>query len=228
MAVPQAAQLKTQTIGLYGQPLGAEAMEYLDTVFGEVAKAWDTWSKGITYGGLTAIGAGVGAWSGTGSGGMMSGQSFTVAPISFKDDSAQQLKFTKGLTDALKQKFTMFPATFKFSSVQYLGSSGATPIAPGPVNASIMPVTMMIAGVGTNPSGIADLWEASLQPPEFKLSDPNAKSGPLIKAMAGAIEQSFQSVWLVTAQISGNSFSGAGAPGGVVTGFPTSTDGKVL
>jgi hypothetical protein len=228
MPAPQAAQLKSQAVALYGQQLGAEAQEYLDALFGEVSKAWDMWSKGITFGTLTAVGAGVGAWSGVGSGGAMSGQSFSMAPFSFKGNSAQQLKFTKGLADALKQKFTMFPATFKFSPVQFAGSSAATPIAPGPVSAVIIPATMMMAGAGQNPSGIADLWKSSLTPPEFKLDDPNAKSGDLIKAIAGSIEQSFQSVWLATTMVQTNSLNAAGAPGGVVAGFPTGMDGKLV
>jgi len=228
MAVPLAPQLSSQAQALYGQQLGPEAMEYLDALFGAVSKAWDAWSKSIKWGTLLASGAGVGAWSGVATGGVMTGDPFNMESFSFKGNSPQQVKFSAGLADALKQKITLFPPTFKFTTVQLVGTSGATPIAPGPVSASCIPAPMMTAGAGQNPTGIADLWKAALTPPDFKLDDPNAKSGDLITAIAGAIEQSFQTVWLTTTMVSGNTITAAGTPGGVVAGFPTSLDGKLV
>jgi hypothetical protein len=159
----------------------------------------------------------------------MTGTPFMMQePFNFKGNSAQQLKFTKALASTLQQKFAPFPSSFKFTSVQYMGTSGATPISPGPVSATCVSAPLNTVGSGTAPSGIADVWSSLLAPPEFQLDNPNAKSGDLIKAIAKAIEQSFQTVWLMTTQISANSFSGAGTPGGVVTGFPTGTDGKLV
>jgi hypothetical protein len=229
MTIPAPSDLKSKTKKFYGQSLGPEADEYLDMIFGKIESAWKAWQDSMAFGQILVSGGGVGAWAGVGNGGVMSGQPFVMQePFIFKGNSPQQLKFTKALADTLQQKFSPFPASFKFSAVQYTGTSGATPITPGPVSATCVSAPLDTMGKGSNPSGIADAWAGLLQPPEFQLDNPRAKSGDLIKAIAKAIEQSFQSVWIVTAQISGNSFSGAGAPGGVVTGFPTSTDGKVL
>lgn len=228
MPAPAAAQMKSQAKALYGQQLGAEGEEYLDLLFDKISSAWDTWQKGITFGSLTAAGGGVGAWSGVGNGGTMTAQPFVLEPFSFKNNSAQQLKFTNSLASALKAKFAPFPLSFKFVGVSYMGTSGATPVNPGPVNAICTSMPLSAAGSGQAPSGIADAWQAALTPPEFQLSDPNAKSGDLIKAIASSIEQSFQTVWLVTTMLSGNTLAAAGAPGGVVAGFPTGPDGKLL
>lgn len=220
--------MKSQTKALYGQQLGAEGEEYLDMLFDKISSAWDTWQKGISFGGLTAAGGGVGAWSGVGNGGAMTAQPFVLEPFSFKNNSAQQLKFTSALASALKAKFAPFALSFKFSGVNYIGTSGATPTSPGPVNASCAPVPLTAAGTGEAPSGIAGVWKAALTPPEFQLANPNAKSGELIDAIASAIEQSFQTVWLTSTVISGNTLKATGTPGGVVAGFPTEPNGKLV
>ena len=228
MPAPAAAQMKSQAKALYGQQLGAEGEEYLDMLFDKISSAWDVWQKGITFGSLTVAGGGVGAWSGLGNGGTMTAQPFVLEPFSFKGNSAQQLKFTNSLASALKVKFAPFPLSFKFSGVTYTGISGASPTSPGPVNALCASTPLVAAGQGEAPSGIADAWQAALTPPEFQLSNPNAKAGDLIKAIASAIEQSFQTVWLVTTMIGSNTLAASGAPGGVVAGFPTGPNGKLV
>jgi len=228
MPVPAAEVMKTQAIGFYGQPLGAEGKEYLGIVFEKIVSAWDTWQKSITFGALAVTGGGIGVWAGVGSGGAMTGQPFLLQPFSFKANSSQQLKFTKALADALNAKFTPFPTTFSFLAVNYTGTCGATPLSPGPVSAACIPAPLLSVGKGTAPSGIADVWAAALTPPEFQLSSPQAKSGELIKAISKSIEQSFQSVWLATTTINANNLTAVGAPGGVAAGFSTGSDGKLL
>lgn len=228
MPAPTAAQMKSQAKALYGQQFGAEGEEYMDMLFDKISSAWDAWQKGITFGALVAAGGGVGAWSGVGNGGIMTAQPFVLTPFSFKSNSAQQLKFTSSLADALKAKFAPFPLSFKFSGVNYVGTSGASPTSPGPVSASCVPTPLAAAGRGEAPSGIADAWQSALTPPEFQLGNPIAKSGDLIKAIASTIEQSFQTVWLTSTMISGNTLTAAGAPGGVVAGFPTESNGKLV
>ena len=201
MPIPPPIQLRTQAIGYYGMSLGPEAIEYLDALFGKVTDAWKTWQNSITFGTLTVAGGGVGAWSGVGNGGMMQGSPYVMSPFSFKGNSPQQIKYTKGLADALAMKFNAFPAAFKFSGVQYTGSCGATPINPGPVNAQNVPVPLLSAGSGQNPSGIAGIWKAALTPPDFDINNPAARSGQLIDAVCKAIEQSFQTVWLASTMI---------------------------
>ena len=227
MPIPPPIQLRTQAIGYYGMSLGPEAIEYLDALFGKVTDGWKKWQDSIAWGTLIVAGGGVGAWAGVGNGGMMQGSPYVMQPFSFKQNSPQQLKYTKGLADALAAKFTAFPATFKFTGVQYTGSCGATPINPGPVNAQNVPVPLLSAGSGQNPSGIAGIWKAALTPPDFDINNPAARSGQLIDAVCKAIEQSFQTVWLASTMIQGNILSGAAAAGGVVAGFPSGFDGKL-
>jgi len=227
MTIPQAADLRAQTVGYYGMPLGPEAIEYLDALFAKVTSGWKTWQDSITWGTLTVAGGGVGAWSGVGNGGVMQGSPYVMPPFKFKQNTPQQIKYTKGLADALASKFTDFPSTFKFANVQYTGSTTATPINPGSVSAQCVPTALQGAGKGVPPSGIASIWKASLTMPDFDINNPQAKSGQLVAAICKAIEQSFQTVWLATTMIQGNILSGAAAPGGVVAGFPSGLDGKL-
>lgn len=225
--IPSPSTLKAKTKASYGQKLGPAADEYLDALFKAVCDGWQSWQDSIKFGGLKANGGGVGAWSGVGSGGSMSGSTYKMASFSFKANSPQQIKFTQGLASALTQKFTPFPTSFKFGAVPFLGTSGASPSSSGPVNAINTPTPLGTAGGGSNPSGIASLWKSTLTPPDFDLGNPQCKSGTFIDAIASAIEQSFQTTWLTTTMITGNSLKTTGKPAGVVAGASTGSDGKL-
>jgi len=220
--------MSKQAVAAYGMPLAGEALQYLDGIFGAVEKAWKTWQDSIQFGTLVVNGAGVGAWSGVGSGGIMTGGPFLVEPVSFGADSPEQVQFTQGLISALQTKFTPWPASYKFSSLNYIGTSGATPINPGPVSAQNIPTQLAAVGAGQPISGLADLWIQSLPPPVWDLDNPQAKSKPLIKAIASTIETTFQSTWLATTIAQGSLITTAGAPGGVVAGIPSQPGGKLV
>lgn len=227
MTVPSASSMKKKAIGFYGMSLGKEAEEYLEKLFSAVESGWKSWQDSIKWGTLKVNGAGFPAWSGSGTGGAMQGQPFTMRPFSFKANSPEQVKFTKGLIDTLGVKFTAFPATYKFTAVQYAGTTGATDKNPGPVNAPCIPLTLQTAGKGQPPSGIAALWRSFLTPPDFFLDNPQAKSGQLVDAISKSIEQSFQTVWLASTFAQGNILSGKASPGGVVAGLSSGFDGKL-
>lgn len=226
--VPSASSLKSKAKGLYGQKLGKEGEEYLDALFDKVSSGWKAWQDSIKVGTLIVKGGGVGGWSGSGSGGKMSAQPFNLEKFTFNGNSPQQIKFSEALGESLKEKFAVFPNSYSCISVNFTGSCGATPTSPGPVSAASVAAILSVAGKGTTPSGIQDVWKKKLTPPEFQLDNPQAKSGELMKAIAGAIEQSFQSVWLITAQIQANNISCAATPGGVVAGFSSAFDGKIV
>lgn len=228
MPAPTAAQMRAQAELLYGQSFGAEGKQYMELLFSKISEAWDTWQKSITWGALEVAGAGSGGWAGVGEGGQMAGSPFILEPFSFANNSPEQLKFTQALADALKEKMSPFPATYEFILVNYAGDCGATGPSPGPVDALNIPMPLLTAGKGQNPSGIANLWKSMLTPPMFDLGNPNAKSGGLIDAIGKTIEQSFQAVWLTTTMASTNSVKCMGAPGGVVAGFPSALDGKLV
>ena len=227
MTVPAASKMKITAIGLYGQQLGPEAEEYLDALLGAVEKAWTSWQSTLKFGGNKVSGAGVGAFAGAGGGGVMTGGNFALEPFVFKKDPPELKKFTQGLADAISPKFTAFPTSYKIGVLSFVGVSGATPVSPGPVQASNVPMPLMTGGMGQNPSGIADVWKTLLTKPEFDLTNPQCKSGALVDAIGKAIEQEFQSTWLLTAQLVGNSLATAGAAGGVVTNALTGMDGVV-
>lgn len=227
MPIPAPAILISQTKANYGQTLGPEAEEYLNALFKAVCDGWKSWQDTIKFGGFAVSGGGVGAWAGSGISGMMMGSGYTMPSFSFKANSPQQVKFTNGLASTLAQKFTAFPSSYKIPSAMFTGVSGATPITPGPVSAQMTPAPMTI-GMGVNPSGIADIWKSTLTPPDFDMENPQGKSAALIKAISKAIEMAFQTTWLATTMLSGNTLTAAGAPGGVVVAAISPFDGKLL
>lgn len=229
MAVPSAAELVEKTVSAYGMKLGPKAKDYLMAVFKEVVSAWSTWESGISFGQLSVSGAGTGAWSGTGSGGVMVGKMpFKMATVYFEQNSSQQRQFTDAFAEALKDKFTPWPASFKFSALTYTGTCGATSTSPGPVSASCVATPLSTAGKGTNPSGIFGLWRPKLQPPDWDLGNPQAKSEPLMKAMAKAVEDAFANKWLSNTKATSDSFSATAPPNGVIpSGTSSETGGKL-
>lgn len=228
MPAPSTGQLKQKIISAYGQQLSGDANDFVQMICDKVCDAWQKWQDGITWGTNTITGGGVGAWTGTGTGGVMAGTPFSMSPFSFKNNSPQQIKFTQGLAKTLATKFTAFPSSYKFTLVNYMGTSGATPIAPGPVNAQCVSAPLSGVGSGQNISGLSALWKPELTPPDYDLTNPSAKAGDLVDAVSKAIEQCFQTVWLATTMIQGNIISTAGSPGGVVAGFSSGNDGKLM
>lgn len=217
-----------QAIALYGMPLGPEGLSYVDALFGAVEKAWKTWQDSILFANLVVNGAGVGAWSGVGAGGVMTSAPFIASAPSFGKNSPEQVQFTQALLTVLAEKFTRWPTTYKFSALNYIGASGATPVNPGPVTAQNLPTQLKAAGAGGPISGIADDWIKQLKPPTWDLENPQARSKPLISAIGKTIEMSFESIWLTTTIAQGSSLAATGAPGGVVAGIPSQPGGKLV
>lgn len=228
MSAPSSSKMSKDAQMYYGQSLGAEGEEYVDVLFENVVKGWKSWEGSITWGGLTVNGSGIGAWSGSGSGGQIEGAAYSLPDFIFKGNAPEQVKFAKGLGKALTQKFAAFVSSYKFQGVNYVGTSAATDKNPGPVDASNASTPLSGAGSGTNPSGIADLWKTFLPPPDFDFTNPQGKSDDLIKAIAKTIEQSFRTVWLAATMIQGNTVKTNGLPNGVVTGFTTPNNGKLM
>jgi hypothetical protein len=229
MPAPTGMEIKTLIISFYGMQLGPDAEEYIDKLTSEINKSWDKWQKSMKCGTIQISGAGVGAWSGVGSGGMIQASPFVLTPFSFKGNSAELTAFTSGVSQALSTTFDPWPLSFKFSGVNFIGTSGASSVSGGPVVAQNVPTPLKSAGSGKNPSGIAKLIESNLKPPAFDLRSPIAQAGKLSTAVGKALEQAFEATWLLGTMLTGNSADSApGAPGGVVTGFPTGLNGKLV
>lgn len=217
-----------QAISLYGMPLGGEGLSYVEALFGAVEKGWKSWQDSILFDSLIVNGGGVGAWAGVGSGGKMTSAPFLATAPSFGANSPEQIEFTQALLTVLGEKFTRWPTTYKFGALNYLGTSGATPINPGPVSAQNLPTQLKAAGAGQPMSGIADDWIKQLKPPTWDLENPQARSKPLIEAIGKTIEMTFESLWLTTTLAQGSPLVTAGAPAGVVTGIPSQPGGKLV
>lgn len=228
MPAPSASMMAQQAIALYGMPLGPEGLDYVNSLFGAVEKGWKSWQDSILFDSLIVTGAGVGAFSGVGVGGVMTSAPFAATAPSFGKNSPEQVQFTQSLLTVLTEKFTRWPTTYKFSALNYLGTSGATPVTPGPVAAQNLPTQLKAAGAGGPIAGIADDWIKSLTPPMWDLDNPNAKSKPLVKAIAKTIEMTFESIWLTTTIAQGSPLVTTGAPGGVVAGIPSQPGGKLV
>lgn len=169
----------------------------------------------------------MGAWSGVGSGGTITAPSYKIPPFIFKTQTRQQQKLTDGISQAISTKFAAWVGSFKFSGVSYVGTSTATPIAPGTFQANNVSVPLQVAGTGSTPSGIATLITASLTPPDFNINNPQARIKEFVAAISKGVEGTFTLTWLFTAQVSANLVSGAAAPNGI--GVSTSvTNGKVV
>ena len=229
MPAPESTAIKGLIIAAYGQQLGPDAEEYLDKLTSEINKSWDKWQKDMKCGQIMTSGAGVGAWAGMGSGGLIQGMPFIMAPFSFKDNPPELMSLSSGVSQAMSTTFDPWPLSFKFSGINFLGTSGATPTSPGPVNANSIPAPLKTAGSGKSPSGIADLIKSNLQPPAFDLSNPLGKAGMLADAIGKAIEQAFEATWLLSTMMSGTALLQApGTPGGGVAGFPSDLNGKLV
>lgn len=228
MPAPSAQSLRSAAVASYGMPLGPEAIEYLDMLFGEISSAWQEWQDSAVVKLVAVDGAGSGSWSGSGQGGKIETDPFVLKPVSFKNNSPEQLKFTQGLIKALDETFTPWADSYSFTALPFAGTSTATGSNPGNVDATNVPTDLSSAGSGDPLTGIADIWASTLKPPMFDLENPMAKSKELINAIGSAIETAFESEWLVTTMVMDNTLTGAAAPGGVASGLPSNPDGKLV
>ena len=202
--------------------------EYTLKLFAEIERAWILWQNGITFGGLTVTGAGIGGWSGIGTGGTASENTkFKISPFPFYQTTEQHRKFILGLSYALEKKFSEWAKNFTLSTVQYVGGSTASPTSPGNFTASVSPMPVGTL-VTNNVDGIAELWKEKLTVPDFNIDHPQARTKEMVAAVSGAIEKSFKTLWALSTTINGSTASGL-ASVGVGAGNGTSQkDGKLL
>lgn len=227
MSVPPSSLMRGFWQASYPHPKTSYVDEYVDKLFKEVESAWKKWEKSVKFGGLTVTGAGIGAWSGVGSGGAATAQPFELVIFPFYQNTPQHQKMLQGLAAALKQKFALWTASFTIPTVQYLGSCGASPISPGPFSANVVP-TPVGTLVTTDISGIKDIWEATLTPPDFNLTHPQARTKDMTQAVSSAIEKAFSSLWSTTTMISGSTVMGVGTPGAGVGNGVSQANGQLM
>lgn len=211
-------------------------LKFVDAFSAELSTKWQSWTQGAQFGQLTVIGAGVGAWTGVGVGGQIRTQAITLDPAAiisaagFPGHPALE-KFIKNSSKVIDQKFNAWSKSFLFAGASYVGTSGATPLSPGPFNAVIIPTPLIALGTGTNPSGIGSSIDGKLASSEdgdaFQTSHPLCKVKVFTAAFGAGIEQAFQTIFLTTTLGNANSVTGTGAPAGVGTAS-SKNDGKLV
>jgi hypothetical protein len=227
MPAPAVSALVSKFKSLYTATLSPEGEEYVETFFGKLSSSWGTWQSGIKVGGATVNGVGVGAWAGSGGGGSAQGGPFQLEPFVFKKQAKPQEKLTLAFGKAVRAKFSDYISSVKTKPLSYVGASTASPTSPGNFNAVNVPTPLVSAFTGTTPQGIAQIVLAELTPPDFDISNPQAKTKELVNAIAGAIEQVFTETWLTSSSLSGNSVSGPAAPTGTGSS-PSLLDGTIV
>lgn len=227
MPAPSATIMKGFWKAGYPHPSTPYLDEYTDELFDALEAGWASWQKSITFGGLTVQGAGLGAWAGVGSGGIATGSPFNFVIFPFYQNTPQHQKFLQGLQTAIQQKFLEWVTGFSIPSIPYLGTSSASPVSPGSFVAQVVP-TPVGTLVSKDVSGIADLWQKTLTPPDFNLQHPQARTKDMVNAVSEAIEKAFTSIWGVSTNLTGSTAQGVAAIG-AGTGIGTSsTDGKLV
>ena len=230
MPSPTASELEEIFFKEFAGSLGEEGKKYVTEVAEAVADGWETWQKGLKFGGLTVNGAGLGAWSGTGSGGSMTENSpFELPDMDSEKKSEEQEIFVQAFREVLEEVFTKWVDSFSFSSVAFVGTSTASALSPGIADAVVTPsVPLSSAGSGSNPASISDDWASKLTKPKFDIDNPQAKTKDMTDAAGAMIEKGFEDVWLLNALASANSFQAPAAAGaGTATGS-SKNDGKIV
>lgn len=206
-------------------PMGPPLPRYVQMLSSNIASAWTSWNSGLKWGALSVVGAGIGAWSGSGAGGaIIQGPPLSVPYTPFYKGTEYDKKFQNTLAEVLKMQFTLWAASYKFAGVPFLGPCSATPLSPGVFSANNLPTPLVAAGNGQvpNASQIVNLWKPQLIANGFNLSAEGVQTVKLMDAIAKGVVMAFQTVYLTTSNVTGSSAFGPATPSvGVGSGVST-------
>lgn len=192
-----------------------------------VANAWQSWMLSLQWSGLAVVGAGIGAWAGTGSAGVIIEPLPLAVPYTpFLKATPYEKAFQEGLAAGLKNAFTAWASAYKFTAVPFVGGSGATPANPGPFVANSVPLPLVGAGAGLNPQDsliVAD-WKPVFLASGATVTEPTQA---LMEAYAKGICQAFQTKFLTQAQPTAGMAVGV-AVAGAGTGITSSLPGVIV
>ena len=121
-------------------PITNELQQWIDHISDEISIAWNNWQMGVKFGGVTVSGVGIGAWTGTGTGGKFDSKlSLNISPLYGTD--GEKLVFDS-LSHRFAAAFNEWVSSYEFSGVAYSGTSTATPTAPGTFSAISAPTSL--------------------------------------------------------------------------------------
>ncbi len=189
--------------------------------------AWVAWQNGITGGGNAVSGAGLGPWTGTGSGGSLAqGVEFqlTIALTEFAK-TGYFLAFEEELADAIKAQFANWVSTFAFGTVNYEGESTATLLAPGTFEATNTAGAIGSLGSGTSPQAVRSTVCSTLNSDHgFFTGEAVCRMADFLDAIDTAIGNLF-TTWLAATQFSGETVTGVAAIATGIGSANSNTDG---
>ena len=223
MPAPAGPQLMgTVLAGMPPNQIGhPQFQKFVRILTAEISLAWTQFALSCKWGKTTVSGAGIGGWVGTGTLGLIVPGAFVLNPMAIKAQmgslSPDFDKLILNLSTTITPLFTLWASTYKFTSIPYTGTSGASPLSPGPISAKATPTPLGIAGKGTDPMGIANMWNVKLSSPEggrpFNVFSPFCRVKDLTKAVGSAIETEFTTTFLMTTMCANDTFTGSGLPG---------------
>jgi hypothetical protein len=115
--------------------------DFMDHFCKDLSTCWSAWAAGgidpvtkaditkVKFGGVTVSGMGIGAWSGTGSGGSFD-STITISLSSFYNTTDER-KLLNSMQTRLTAAFNEWIKSFVFTAAPYTGSSNATTNNPG-------------------------------------------------------------------------------------------------
>lgn len=201
--------------------------QFIQTLCGDIARAWALWHAGLLGGSNNVSGLGIGAWAGSGGGGKLT-QTVPFNVIHtwpYSDPDGYWNIFKSAITADYKEKFSRYASSFSFSSVPYVGTCGATPLNPGPFFATNIPGPLVgYKASARQPNDLASGIRGKLPGYWSEYLEPLDK---WLKALEGSTMEQF-ALWESSSQFVGDTVAGTGAPGSGSGSGTSNGTGKIV
>ncbi len=231
---PTSAELKTAIISELGSnfkysgnevPKGESQItkdldDYIAHICEDVTQAWSDWQSAVKFGGVGVTGAGLGSWTGSGTGGAFD-TAFSLS-IDPKYGTAGETTLTQSIQNRIKDAFNEWISSFTMAGDTFAGTSTATPSSPGSFNAINAPILLSSRGTTTKFTSLADDVMGGLT--GFDLANSIVRN--FVDALSNGIKTKFES-WRNATNLTNNTVMG-GAAAGTGAGSGTSQMNGVI
>ena len=176
-------------------------------------KAWVSWQAGIIGGFNNVSGVGLGLWSGKGGGGTIVSAGVINILIEWPFRVPRILEWEAALNQIMTKEYNTWVSTYIFAIVNYSGSSTATGVSSGVVNAVNIPAPIGTLGAGLLPTELRSQVETILTGNGWDVKNEFYQMGNFLDAMQAAIDQEFTK-WINALGIfTGDIYTGSAAAG---------------